>query len=218
MREPSNIPTLRVVLGKVAEPFNAVPGRVARPASVPRNMAKTLRQMLAMWSVFLFTLPGLVYAVEDRLRLKRYRFASRRWRLAGALLFLLGWALAEVSAVFMVVKGQGTPLPSDAPRELVIAGPYRYIRNPMAMGSLAQGFAVGLFLGSPLVVLYALIGTVGWNYTVRPWEELDLEKRFGEPYAHYRNSVRCWVPRLEAYEPDDGRWTMDDRLTAKRSN
>lgn len=168
-------------------------------------MTKTLTQMLAMWSVFLFGLPALVYFVEGKLPLKRYQFASRSWKVAGIALFLSGWALAEMSAVFMVVKGRGTPLPADCPRELVVAGPYRYVRNPMAIGSFAQGFAVGLFLGSPLVILYTLIGSVGWNYTVRPWEEMDLERRFGAPYARYRDGVRCWVPRRNGYETDDGR-------------
>ncbi len=116
------------------------------------------------------------------------------------MLFMLGWALAYTSAAFMVVKGQGTPLPADCTRELVIAGPYRYVRNPMGMGSFAQGIAVGLFLGSPFVTMYALIGSVGWNYFVRPWEELDLERRFGEGYVRYREGVRCWVPRLKGYE------------------
>jgi protein-S-isoprenylcysteine O-methyltransferase Ste14 len=72
----------------------------------------------------------------------------------------------------------------------------------MAMGSFAQGIAVGLMLGSPLVVAYALAGAVGWNYVVRPWEEMDLVRRFGPPYARYRDSVRCWLPRLRPY-PDD---------------
>ncbi len=103
----------------------------------------------------------------------------------------------------MVRYGDGTPLPADCTRRLSIAGPYRYVRNPMAMGSLAQGFAVGLFLGSPLVLLYALAGTLGWNFVVRPWEEHDLEQRFGEPYRRYRDAVRCWIPRLHPFVPDN---------------
>src|SRR5690242_21943989 len=27
--------------------------------------------------------------------------------------------------------GEGTPAPFDAPRNLVVSGPYRYVRNPM---------------------------------------------------------------------------------------
>jgi len=48
--------------------------------------------------------------------------------------------------------------------------------------------------------VYVLVGAVGWNYFVRPWEEMDLERRFGMPYDRYRDSVRCWVPRMDGYE------------------
>jgi protein-S-isoprenylcysteine O-methyltransferase Ste14 len=172
---------------------------VAQPARFRYNMAKTLAQMLIMWSIFFGLGPAIVYRVEGTTPLKRYRFASRGWRVAGAVAFLLGWALAEWSAVVMVRDGHGTPLPADAPRDLVVAGPYRYVRNPMAIGSFAQGFAVAMFIGSPLVALYVLGGSIGWNYLVRPWEELDLEERFGAPYAHYRDTVRCWIPRTRPY-------------------
>jgi protein-S-isoprenylcysteine O-methyltransferase Ste14 len=70
------------------------------------------------------------------------------------------------------------------------------------MGSFAQGIAVGLFLGSPLATAYALAGTIGWNYFVRPWEELDLERRFGAPYKAYEEHVRCWIPNLQPYESE----------------
>jgi protein-S-isoprenylcysteine O-methyltransferase Ste14 len=69
----------------------------------------------------------------------------------------------------------------------------------MAIGSFAQGFAVAMFVGSPLVAFYVLIGSVGWNYLVRPWEEDDLERRFGQPYTRYRKAVRCWIPRTHPY-------------------
>jgi len=31
---------------------------------------------------------------------------------------------------------------------------------------------------------------------VRPLEEVDLEERFGADYRRYRDSVRCWIPRV----------------------
>lgn len=166
------------------------------------NIAKTLVQSLTLWAIFLFLLPAAIYYLEGSLGLAGYRFGSLFWQVAGVTLFMLGWILAYTSAAFMVVKGEGTPLPADSARKLVVAGPYRYVRNPMAMGSFAQGVAVGLFLGSPLVTLYALTGAVGWNYFVRPWEEMDLERRFGVEFVRYRDAVRCWIPRLRGYEAE----------------
>ena len=86
------------------------------------------------------------------------------------------------------------------PRELVVAGAYRYIRNPMVVAGLAQGVAVGLLAGSIPIIIYSLLGAPVWGAIARPWEETDLEKRFGASFRDYRSKVRCWVPRLTAYQ------------------
>jgi protein-S-isoprenylcysteine O-methyltransferase Ste14 len=78
-------------------------------------------------------------------------------------------------------------------------GPYRFVQNPMAITGTMQGVAVGLWLGSPGVVSYSVLGMLVWNYFARPCEEADLLRRFGEPYARYRDEVRCWVPRRKPY-------------------
>jgi protein-S-isoprenylcysteine O-methyltransferase Ste14 len=113
----------------------------------------------------------------------------------------MGGSLGLTSSVIMAVRGRGTPLPADCPRELVVAGPYRYLRNPMAVAGLAQGVAVGIVVGSPAVIVYALVGGPVWHVFVRPWEEEDLERRFGEPYRLYRAAVRYLLPRFPGYRP-----------------
>lgn len=174
-------------------------GREAVPASARYNLLKTWAQTVVFWGVFLFLLPWGVWELESALGFAAWRFAP--WEVFGAVLFALGGALGLTSGAVMAVKGRGTPLPTDCARELVIVGPYRFIRNPMAVAGLSQGVAVGLFLGSPMVVLYALAGGPLWHFLVRPWEETDLERRFGEPYRAYRGAVKCWLPRLRGYAP-----------------
>lgn len=180
--------------------FRSVRGRVARPAGDGFNALKTLAQVVVMWTIFYFLLPIGIYFVEGGLGLGQYRFAALAWQVVGAIVFVGGGVVGLTCAWLMVRYGHGTPLPADCARELVIRGPYRHIRNPMAFSSFLQGVAIGLWLGSPLVIAYVLAGMIGWNYLVRPWEEMDLERRFGDPYARYRDSVRCWVPQLRAYE------------------
>jgi protein-S-isoprenylcysteine O-methyltransferase Ste14 len=174
-------------------------GREARPASWRRNVAKTLMQTVVFWTVFLVLLPAAVFALETAVGLDWWRFAAPEWRAVGVVLFVLGGSLGLTSGMLMAVRGRGTPLPTDCARELVVVGPYRFVRNPMAVAGLAQGVAVGLFLGSPAVVLYALAGGPVWDVFVRPWEEADLERRFGDSYRQYRAQVCCWRPRWSAH-------------------
>jgi protein-S-isoprenylcysteine O-methyltransferase Ste14 len=176
-------------------------GRPARPAPAAWNIAKTLFQTVLFWGFFLFLLPAAIYWLEDLLGLTAWRFARPASAAGGAVLFVVAGSLGITSGMVMAVAGKGTPVPTDCPREMVVAGPYRYVRNPMALAGLAQGVAAGIFLGSPLVIAYALAGGPFWNYLVRPWEEADLEQRFGDSFRRYRAHVRCWWPRLTPYRP-----------------
>ncbi|MCL4204918.1 MAG: isoprenylcysteine carboxylmethyltransferase family protein [Pirellulaceae bacterium] len=175
--------------------LSGIRGREADPASCGWNVAKTLAQTLVFWLVFLVLLPAAIYRLEYELGIDGARFGSSASQWTGVGLFVLGGTLGMVSGVMMAVYGAGTPLPLDCPRRLVVVGPYRYVRNPMAVAGLCQGIAVGLILGSPAVVAYAALGGPVWHLLVRPWEEADLEARFGESYRRYRTAVRCWLPR-----------------------
>ncbi len=98
-----------------------------------------------------------------------------------------GWIMSWV--------GRGTPLPIDCPNVLVTNGPYKYLRNPMAVAGIGQGISVGLILGSWMVILYAISGAFLWHFLVRPAEEADLQTRFGKEYMDYKVKVRLWWPR-----------------------
>lgn len=186
------IPSERVLRGPLAF-------REAGSASPGLQLRRTLLQMLGFWAVFLAVLPGIIQFCEFRwaLHVELDVQQALRLRAAGLALLVAMSGLGLWSAVAMSTRGDGTPLPSAHPRKLVIAGPYRFVRNPMAVAGVGQAVGVGLILGSWLVVLYALIGGLYWNFLVRPVEEADLERRFGEPYADYRRHVRCWITRLK---------------------
>lgn len=169
-----------------------------RPASLRPGsagyVASTLVQIVCFSGCLLVVVPFVLVLLERRWQMG-LAFPQLAW-VAGVALLLLANALSLSSAFVMSTRGKGTPLPSAMPNRLVVAGPYRWVRNPMAIGGIVQGVGVGLLLSSWLVVAYAIIGSVLWNYAVRPSEEADLEKRFGAEFQQYRQAVRCWIPRL----------------------
>jgi protein-S-isoprenylcysteine O-methyltransferase Ste14 len=172
--------------------------RVARPASRGWNSLKTVAQIAVMWGLLLGVLPLGIDLVERWLGSPRLPACPG----LGAMLFAVASLLGLATANALVRDGEGTPLPLDTARKLVLSGPYRHVRNPMAMFGFAQGFAVGLWLGSPAVLVYTAVGVVIWQGLARPWEEADLERRFGDRYRRYRAAVHCWIPRLTPFTDD----------------
>ncbi|MFK7934750.1 MAG: isoprenylcysteine carboxylmethyltransferase family protein [Saprospiraceae bacterium] len=157
------------------------------------NLLKTTLQSVLFWIVFLYVLPQLIIRLESSsLAIPTFpTYPILGWSL------LVGFSLLNIYCGYtMSWYGKGTPLPLDCPQELVIQGPYRVVRNPMAVAGIGQGVSVGIILGSYLVVIYALIGAVLWHILVRPTEEADLLARFGAAYFDYKKEVKCWIPRF----------------------
>lgn len=158
------------------------------------NLAKTVVQIAVFWFTFLVAIPRLLVIVEQRWRVPPMPAPipdTLTW-----ILFGLASALGLWSGWLMAVRGAGTPLPLDAPRRLVIAGPYRIVRNPMAIAGLTQGACVAVLLDSWLNLAFVALGALVWDYLVRPLEERHLESVFGEAFREYRRTVRCWLPRM----------------------
>src|SRR4051812_10453821 len=76
-------------------------------------------------------LPGRVLAWSGIVRPATFGPAQA----AGILLVVVGAALALWCILTFALSGRGTPAPFDPPRRLVVAGPYRLVRNPMYVGA-----------------------------------------------------------------------------------
>lgn len=161
--------------------------------STAANVLRTAIHTAIFWTVFLAVLPWAITTLEAKLGIASFTFAGQLAVAVG--LFVAYSAVGLASGYTMATLGDGTPLPLDAPHALVIAGPYRFVRNPMVLAGLGQGLAVGLGLGSWGVVAYVVVGGMLWNELVRPAEEADLTVTFGEAFEDYRRRVPCWWPR-----------------------
>lgn len=168
----------------------------AAPATEKVYWLKSLGQTCLMWMAFLVVLPLALAAAEIYLKWDQNWIQVPWLDYSAVVIFVGGGGFGLWAGKAMTLEGKGTPLPSQAAKRLVLGGPYRIVRNPMAVGGILQGMAVGLSIGSPLVILYSLMGGIAWNTLVRPLEEEYLEGVFGNSYLEYKNSVRCWLPKL----------------------
>lgn len=156
------------------------------------NLLRTLCQAMVFWIVFLLAIPLFILKLE---RAGEFipSFNGVVW--LGVLSFLFFSFLNLYSGITMSLLGKGTPLPLESPRQLVVKGPYCYVRNPMAVGGIGQAISIGLILGSYGIIIYAISGAILWHVLVRPEEEKDLQDRFGDQYDIYKDKVGLWWPR-----------------------
>tara|TARA_B100000809_G_scaffold210846_1_gene214307 strand:+ start:26 stop:886 length:861 start_codon:yes stop_codon:yes gene_type:complete len=170
--------------------FNQAFFRTSQSKSFATNALKTLIQVVCIWILALVLIPYVLLDSFNALALPEPGFTM----LAGIAL-LSGFSLLGLtSSFFMVRDGDGTPLPLDQTNRLVVSGPYRFVRNPMAIAGIGQGLAIALFFQSIPVLVYSLLGAFVWHLVVRPLEERDMVNRFGDSYSAYRKRVSCWIP------------------------
>jgi protein-S-isoprenylcysteine O-methyltransferase Ste14 len=108
--------------------------------------------------------------------------------------------------------------------ELVTAGPYAYVRNPLYVGNFitAAGFAVaftgGNTLGAKAGLIAASLGTMAAVYSIIvPHEEQYLRTQFGEPYDRYCATVPQVVPALEPAADQRGTWKPEVIANAEKN-
>jgi protein-S-isoprenylcysteine O-methyltransferase Ste14 len=119
-------------------------------------------------------------------------------QIAGLSLCVLGALLALSCVAAFVWLGKGTPAPFDAPRRLVVRGPYRVIRNPMYLGAGMALAAAALFYRSAALLAYAAIFLLVFHCFVLFYEEPTLRRVFGVAYEEYCRRTGRWWPRLDA--------------------
>ena len=101
-------------------------------------------------------------------------------------------------ALFRIGKGG----PADgfniaiSPRteKLVIAGPYRYTRNPMVFGAFATYFSIGIYLNSLICLMVLILSLFLAIKYLKLTEEKRLYKDFGDEFLEYKKNVPMIIP------------------------
>ena len=150
-----------------------------------------------VWSIFA---PGTL-----TLTIPYFLLSSRRdsfhlefsyLRLFGFLPIVVGVALYIWCAWNFTFIGKGTPAPFDPPKELVVKGPYRYVRNPMYIfvGLALAGEAI--VFESMSIAIFAVAALAFFHVWILVYEEPTLRRKFGEAYWNYCLRVSRWLPRV----------------------
>lgn len=116
-------------------------------------------------------------------------------------LWLLGGSILLWSFWNFLHEGGGTPAPMDPPKELVVTGFYRYVRNPMYVGILLMLIGYFLWFGFWSLLIYAIFVFIVTHLFVTFYEEPTLKKKFGASYEEYLKRVPRWIPRFKRPTP-----------------
>ena len=111
--------------------------------------------------------------------------------LLGAGASLYAWCVWSFATI-----GRGTPAPIDAPKALVIRGPYRFTRNPMYAGVLTVILGWAVLYRAPVLAGYALGVTCCFHLFIVLYEEPHLRGVFGPEFDAYTARVGRWWPRM----------------------
>ncbi len=111
--------------------------------------------------------------------------------------------IAVWTARLFVRLGEGTIAPWYPPKKLVVAGPYRYVRNPMIVSVILFLIAEALLFSSWSIFVWA-VAVLAVNTVYFPLaEERRLEAKFGEDYVLYKANVPRWLPRVRPWDLPD---------------
>ncbi len=117
----------------------------------------------------------------------------------GSLRVLAAWALV---AAFVVLMASGfasfwrrhtTIIPNKPATALVVAGPYRFTRNPLYVAMALLTIGAALWLNTWWVLLFLPLALLAIDRLVIAREEQYLRRRFGSEYEAYMRRVRRWI-------------------------
>jgi len=168
------------------------------------------RPSAAAGSALFFALaPGIVAGVVPWL-VTGWEVDESWWapvRVLGAALLVAGAIMLVTAFARFVIEGLGTPAPVAPTEELVVGGPYRYVRNVMYVAVTAAIVGQALLLGSVALLAYAAVAWAAMAAFARWYEEPVLASRYGARYEEYRRAVPAWLPRLSGgRSPSSSPW------------
>ena len=125
----------------------------------------------------------------------RYGWVEGRpgfWNLVGLIPVALGWAMIVWVVSLHFVRSTGVLEFERTPRQILVKGPYRFSRNPEYLLELVMWLGWVVFYGSIAIFVALVMWWIAFVFILVPYEERQLEARFGETFLNYKNVVPKW--------------------------
>ncbi|OCR16954.1 methyltransferase family protein [Helicobacter pullorum] len=150
--------------------------------------------------VFLCLIPVLIYLVSTHFVAPIDSFVA--FVLAYLCIFV-GVVFMLWSNIYMVRVGRGCPTDGfnvslgERTKKLLIAGPYRFTRNPMLFGTFVFYLGLALLCNSYYALLIPIIFITYMLWHIKKFEEPRLQKDFKEEYLHYKRTTPLLFPKIK---------------------
>jgi protein-S-isoprenylcysteine O-methyltransferase Ste14 len=106
-------------------------------------------------------------------------------------LFLMIWANFALLYIGRISLRDREPM--QKPSNLVLAGPYRFSRNPLYLGGLLGLLGLVIVWSSLVIAFLTFLVYLIFRYVFIKREEIILEEEFGDEYQDFKNRVRRWI-------------------------
>ena len=83
--------------------------------------------------------------------------------------------------------------PMQRPSTLVLAGPYRFSRNPLYLGGILALLGLIIVWSSVVTAFLTILVYIIFRYVFIKKEEIILEEEFGDEYRDFKKRVRRWI-------------------------
>ncbi len=181
--------TLRdyIVALRKGEAVTMLPERGGRKLSFGAQIAMVLLGLVICAAILYFLwIPILALSAGAALTLKIIGLAL----FTGGCLFVL-WARRTLGKMWAISTSASVKLRED--HELIQAGPYKFVRNPMYFGWWVT--MLGLLLMYPVWAVALFLAFSIYAFLRRAQrEEKHLSERFGETYAAYKKRTKSLIP------------------------
>ncbi len=174
-------------------------GKLTREDRQPKRRA--MFHVLGWGGYMLLVIPVCVLSYENKPLSALYNLpvGAGQWILAAAILVLLFIGIAATAE--FARAGDGTPVPFDPPKRVVVTGPYAFSANPMQIISAAVMLFLALYAGSWglgfVAAMFALFDSVYATW----YNRAHIAQAMPDAWRDYRGVVDEWQMRWRPYVP-----------------